>query len=83
MILDDACMAIYIATTLLLRATYTGAPSCGGMRTWVEGSQARGNCTMAEASNLLGYKELYRLYLLLKENTTAEYYTQIQLKGHN
>ena len=34
-----------------------GAPSYGGMRTWVEGSQAGGNRTLAEASNLLGFKE--------------------------
>ena len=34
-----------------------GAPSYGVVRTWVEGSQMRGNRALAEASNLLGYKE--------------------------
>ncbi len=33
------------------------APSYGGMRTWVEGSQMRGDRALARASNLLGYKE--------------------------
>ena len=33
------------------------APRYGGVRTWVEGSQAHGNRTLAEASNLLSYKE--------------------------
>ena len=42
---------------ILSRATFPGAPSYNGVRTWVEGSQARGNRTLAEASNLLGYKE--------------------------
>ena len=42
---------------ILSPATFPGAPSYGGVRTWVEGSQAHGNCPLAEASNLLGYKE--------------------------
>ena len=42
---------------ILSDATYPGAPSYGGVRTWVEGSQARGNRALAEASNLLGWKE--------------------------
>ncbi len=33
------------------------APSYGDMRTWVEGSQMRGDRTLAGTSNLLGYKE--------------------------
>ena len=33
------------------------APSYGGVRTWVEGSQMRGDRALARASNLLGYKE--------------------------
>ena len=37
------------------RATFPGAPSYGGVSTWVEGSQKRGDRTLAEASNLLGY----------------------------
>ncbi len=48
---------------ILSRATFPGAPSYGGVRTWVEGSQARGNRTLAEASNLLGY----RLYPCLEQ----------------
>ncbi len=42
---------------MLSRATYPGAPSYGGVRTWVKSSQARGNRALAEASNLLGCKE--------------------------
>ena len=44
--------------TLLSRATSLGAPSYGGVRTWVEGSQTRRDRALAGASNLLGYKEL-------------------------
>ncbi len=33
-----------------------GAPSYGGVRTWVEGSETSRDCALAEASNLLGYK---------------------------
>ncbi len=33
-----------------------GAPSYGGVRTWVEGSQTCGDRALAEASNLLGCK---------------------------
>ena len=32
------------------RATYPGAPSYGDMRTWVEGSQVRGNSMLAETT---------------------------------
>ncbi len=39
---------------ILSRATFPGAPSYGGVRTWMEGSQTR---ALAETSNLLGYKE--------------------------
>ena len=45
-----------IAHSVLSRATFPGAPSYGGVRTWVEGSQTRGSRTLAEASNLMGYK---------------------------
>ncbi len=41
----------YIVTCHLPRA-----PSYGGVRTWVEGSQMRGGHALAGASNLLGYK---------------------------
>ncbi len=41
----------------MLRATFPGAPSYNGVRTWVEGSQTRRDRALAEASNLLGYKE--------------------------
>ncbi len=41
---------------ILSRATYHRAPSYGGVRTWVEGSQARDSRALAEASKLLGYK---------------------------
>ena len=47
-------MQIY--TYILSCATYQRAPRYGGERTWVEGSQARGNRMLAEASNLLSYK---------------------------
>ena len=43
---------IYIVACHLHRA-----PSYSGVRTWVEGSQMRGDCALAGASNLLGYKE--------------------------
>ena len=33
------------------------APSYGGVRTWVEGSQIRGGRALAGASNLMGYQE--------------------------
>ena len=33
------------------------APSYGGVRTWVEGSQMSGDRALVGASNLLGYKE--------------------------
>ena len=46
-------MILYI----LSRATFPGAPSYDGVRTWVEGSQTRGDSALAEASNPLGYKE--------------------------
>ncbi len=42
----------YIVTCHLPRA-----PSYGGVRTWVEGSQMRGDRALARASNLLGYNE--------------------------
>ncbi len=42
---------------ILSRATFPGAPSYGGVWTWVEVSQTRGDHMLAEASNLLGYKE--------------------------
>ncbi len=42
---------------MLSRATFPGVPSYDGVGTWVEGSQTRGDCALAEASNLLGYKE--------------------------
>ncbi len=41
---------------ILSRATYHRAPRYGGVRTWVEGLLARGNRALAEASNLMGYK---------------------------
>ncbi len=41
---------------ILSRATYHRAPRYGGMRTRMEGLLARGNHTLAEASNLMGYK---------------------------
>ena len=44
-------------TIILSSATFLGAPSYGGVRTWVEGSQTRGDRALAGASNLLGYKE--------------------------
>ncbi len=65
--------AMVAIINLLSRATFPGAPSYGGVRTWVEGSQVR------EASNHLGYKEytqlfdtssgktLYRLYPYLEQ----------------
>ncbi len=37
------------------------APSYGGVRTWVEGSQMRGDRALVGASNLLGYKHQYGL----------------------
>ncbi len=43
---------VYIVTCHLPRA-----PSYGGVRTWVEGSQMRGDRALVGASNLLGYKE--------------------------
>ena len=49
-------MSLAVERKILSRATYPGAPSYGGVRAWVEGSQARRNRTLAEASNLLGYK---------------------------
>ena len=44
-------------TNILSRATFPGAPSYSGVKTWVEGSQTCGRRTLAEASNPLGYKE--------------------------
>ncbi len=60
---------------ILSRVTFPGAPSYGGVRTWVEGSQTRGDRALAEASNLLGYdcltqavaKRSYRLYPYLEQ----------------
>ena len=49
--------AVSLPMYLLSRATFPGAPSYGGVRTWVEGSQMRGDRALAGASNLLGYKE--------------------------
>ncbi len=46
-----SCRPLYIVACHLPRA-----PSYGGVRTWVEGFQMRGNCAMARASNLLGYR---------------------------
>ena len=40
---------------ILSRATFSGAPSYGGMRTCVECSQTHGSRALAEASNLLAY----------------------------
>ncbi len=45
-------MILYIVACHLPRA-----PSYGGVRTWVEGSQMRRDRALARASNLLGYKE--------------------------
>ncbi len=42
---------------ILSRATFPGAPSYGGVKTWVEGSQMRGDLALADASNLLVYKK--------------------------
>ncbi len=52
-------MNLHIDTymNILSRATFPRAPSYGGVRTWVEGSQMCGDRALAEASNLLGYKE--------------------------
>ena len=50
--MSDYAIKKYIVACHLPRA-----PSYGGVRTWVEGSQMRGNRAWAGASNLLGYKE--------------------------
>ena len=47
------CISIFLrhyllTSNILLRATFPGAPSYGGVRTWVEGSQTRGNRALAE-----------------------------------
>ncbi len=47
----------YMHENILSRATFPWAPSYGSVRTWVEGSQTRGDRTLDEASNILGYKE--------------------------
>ncbi len=57
--LNDSC--ILYPVYILSRATYQRAPRYGGVRTWVEGPQARGNRALAEVSNLL-----YKLYLCQK-----------------
>ena len=49
--------SVLTSTNVLLHATFPGAPSYSGVRTWVEGSQTRGGRALSEASNLLGYKE--------------------------
>ncbi len=66
---DDCHVYVYCAKStlyILSRATFPGAPSYGGVRTWVDGSQTRGDRALAEgltrafaeASNLLGYNRL-------------------------
>ncbi len=47
-----------IYKTILSCATFPGAPSYGGVRTWVEGSKMHGYRALAEASNLqyIAYK---------------------------
>ena len=68
---EDKCPIMYLSLLnccdriiqyILSCATYPRAPSYGGVRTWVEGSQALGNRALAEASNLLGCKD----YILIK-----------------
>ena len=54
---------------ILSRATFPGAPSYGGVRTWVESSLAREDRALADASNLLGCKE----YALYQKNTAIEH----------
>ena len=64
---------------ILSRATFPGAPSYGGVRAWVEGSQTRGDRALAGASNLLGYKEYtqntYTIFIAIKLPTNNAKYT--------
>ncbi len=53
--------------TILSRATFPGAPSYGGVITWVEGSQTCGDRALAEATNLLGYEEYKTLIQCLEQ----------------
>ncbi len=65
---------------ILSRATYPGAPSYGGMRTWVESSQAREDRALAETCRVkygpLFFTSicelLYRLYFY-QNNTAVEH----------
>ena len=45
------------SSVILLRDTYHRAPRYGDMRTWMEGLLAGGTRSLAEASNLVGYKD--------------------------
>ena len=50
-----------------------GAPSYGGVRTWVEGSQMRGDRALARASNLPGYKEYTQLPITVLYTLLTDY----------
>ncbi len=53
------------------RATYPGTPGYGGIRTWVESSQACDPHTLAEASVPLDYKEYAQYKLQFYQNNTV------------